>query len=135
MFGQDPRNYGLTVTRFLGDGTGGVSAVVTQEVCVTYPPGGGPPIFDRVAGTEKEWPASLVILALGFVAPETKSLSSQLRVHLDDRGNVKAKYGEFLTSNPGVFAAGDCRRGQSLVVWAINEGRGAAKSCHEFLSK
>lgn len=134
MFGKDPRSYGLTVTKFCGDDQGRVSSVVTQEVCPVPGAVGGSRAFDRIAGTEKEWPASLVILALGFVAPETKSLSSQLRVQLDERGNVKAKYGDFLTSAPGVFAAGDCRRGQSLVVWAINEGRGAAKSCHEYLT-
>jgi len=112
-----------------------VRAVVTQEVRAVHPPRGGPLSFDRIAGTEKEWPANLVILALGFLAPETESLSSQLGVSLDDRGNIEAKYGDFATSKEGVFAAGDCRRGQSLVVWAINEGRGAAKSCHEFLTQ
>jgi glutamate synthase (NADPH/NADH) small chain len=69
---------------------------------------------------------------MGFLGPEDAVLS-QLAVERDPRSNAKAEYGQFATSAPGVFAAGDCRRGQSLVVWAINEGRGAARECDRFL--
>jgi glutamate synthase (NADPH/NADH) small chain len=83
-------------------------------------------------GTEKVFPADLVLLAMGFLGPEEKILAD-LGVERDPRSNAKADHGKFATSIPGVFAAGDCRRGQSLVVWAINEGRGAARECDRFL--
>lgn len=88
--------------------------------------------IEKIPGTEKEWPADLVILAMGFVSPEP-NLSKKLGLNLDARNNILAEYGEFATNVPGVFAAGDCRRGQSLVVWAINEGRGVAGKCHKYL--
>ena len=69
---------------------------------------------------------------MGFTGPET-GLPKDLGLQLDERQNVKAGYGDYATNQPGVFAAGDCRRGQSLVVWAINEGRGAARACDEWL--
>jgi glutamate synthase (NADPH/NADH) small chain len=74
----------------------------------------------------------LILLAMGFIGPE-EAVLAQLGVERDPRSNAKAEYGEFSTNVPGVFAAGDCRRGQSLVVWAINEGRGAARECDRFL--
>lgn len=77
-------------------------------------------------------PAQLVLLAMGFLGPE-QPLAKDLGVECDARSNIKAEHGEFATSVRGVFAAGDCRRGQSLVVWAINEGRGAARECDRFL--
>jgi len=73
-----------------------------------------------------------VLLALGFLGPE-ETLLSQLGVERDERSNAKAEYGRFATNIKGVFAAGDMRRGQSLVVWAINEGRGAARECDRYL--
>ena len=76
--------------------------------------------------------ADLILLAMGFLGPED-SVLSELGVERDLRSNAKAEYGRFSTSVPGVFAAGDCRRGQSLVVWAINEGRGAARECDRYL--
>jgi glutamate synthase (NADPH) small chain len=79
----------------------------------------------EVPGTEKVWKAHLVLLAMGFLGPENPLLD-QLGVERDERSNAKAD-GKFNTNVPGVFAAGDMRRGQSLVVWAINEGRGAAR--------
>ena len=87
---------------------------------------------ERVPGTEKVLPADLVLLAMGFLGPEEPCLT-QLGVERDPRSNAKAEYGNFATNVPGVFAAGECRRGQSLVVWAINEGRGAARECDRFL--
>ncbi len=86
----------------------------------------------EIPGTEKVSPASLVLLAMGFLGPE-QPLLEQLGVERDARSNVKADYGKYATSLPGVFAAGDARRGQSLVVWAFNEGRGAARECDRYL--
>ena len=86
----------------------------------------------EVPGSEAEIPADLVLLALGFLGPE-QSLLTELGVATDPRSNVAAEYDTYTTSVPGVFAAGDCRRGQSLVVWAINEGRGAARECDRYL--
>jgi glutamate synthase (NADPH/NADH) small chain len=73
-----------------------------------------------------------VLLAMGFLGPE-QALLKDLKVEVDARSNAKAEYGKYATSVPGVFAAGDARRGQSLVVWAINEGRGAARECDRYL--
>jgi glutamate synthase (NADPH/NADH) small chain len=83
-------------------------------------------------GTERSHSAQLVLLAMGFTGPEI-SLPQDLGLELDERLNMKAAYGEYATNVPGVFAAGDCRRGQSLVVWAINEGRGVARECDRWL--
>jgi glutamate synthase (NADPH/NADH) small chain len=86
----------------------------------------------EIAGTEKIVPCQVALLAMGFLGPEDQLLE-QLGVHRDERSNVKALHGAYTTSIPGVFAAGDCRRGQSLVVWAFNEGRGAARECDRYL--
>jgi NADPH-dependent glutamate synthase beta subunit-like oxidoreductase len=82
--------------------------------------------------TDKFWPAQLVLLAMGFKGPE-QYVAELLGIECDPRSNYKAIHGRFATTLPKVFAAGDCRRGQSLVVWAINEGRGAARAIDEFL--
>ena len=86
----------------------------------------------EIPGTEKTVPCQLALLAMGFLGPEDLLLQ-QLGVERDERSNVKADYGKYGTSLKGVFAAGDCRRGQSLVVWAFNEGRGAARECDRYL--
>ena len=86
----------------------------------------------RVPGSDKVLKADLVLLAMGFLGPEEIVLT-QLGVERDPRSNAKAEHGQFTTNVRGVFAAGDCRRGQSLVVWAINEGRGAARECDRYL--
>jgi glutamate synthase (NADPH) small chain len=83
-------------------------------------------------GSEKEIPADLVLLAMGFLGPE-QPLLKELGVQTDARSNIVAEHGSFATNVNGVFTAGDCRRGQSLVVWAINEGRGAARECDRYL--
>jgi glutamate synthase (NADPH/NADH) small chain len=85
-----------------------------------------------VPGTEKVVPAQLVLLAMGFLGPEQPLLES-LGVERDPRSNAKAEHEKYTTSVPKVFAAGDCRRGQSLVVWAFNEGRGVAREVDRFL--
>ena len=86
----------------------------------------------EVPGTEQEHPAQLVLLALGFLGPE-QGLLDALEIDRNPNSTVSAEYEQYLTSIPGVFAAGDCRRGQSLVVWAFNEGRGAARECDRYL--
>ena len=85
-----------------------------------------------IEGTEKVWPADLVLLAMGFRGPEDAAID-QLGVERDQRSNAKAEHEKFATSVEGIFAAGDMRRGQSLVVWAINEGRGAAREVDRYL--
>ncbi|MFM7191446.1 MAG: FAD-dependent oxidoreductase, partial [Microcystaceae cyanobacterium] len=131
LFGHDPRAYLRTATHFEGDENGRVKAVHTVEVQWTKNEK-GQFIPQHVPGTEKVLPAELVLLAMGFLGPEEPLLEA-LKLERDQRGNVKADYGRYETSLPGVFAAGDCRRGQSLVVWAFNEGRGAAKACDLYL--
>lgn len=130
-FGADPRVYATTATKFEGDDKGRVSAVHTVQVEWTKNEK-GQFVPKHVAGTEKVIPAQLVLLAMGFLGPEQPLLEA-LGVERDARSNVKADYGKYATSIPGVFAAGDCRRGQSLIVWAFNEGRGAARECDQYL--
>ena len=130
-FGDDPRVYVTTATKFEGDDQGNVKAVHTVQVEWTKNDN-GQFIPKHVPGTEKILPAQLVLLAMGFLGPEQPLLDA-LQVERDARSNIKAEHEKYTTSLPGVFAAGDCRRGQSLVVWAINEGRGAARECDRFL--
>jgi len=130
-FGADPRVYVTTATKFEGDEHGHVKAVHTIEVEWTKNDK-GQFIPKNVPGTEKVLPANLVLLAMGFLGPEQPLLDA-LGVERDARSNVRAEHEKYNTSIPGVFAAGDCRRGQSLVVWAFNEGRGAARECDRFL--
>ncbi len=130
-FGNDPRVYLTTVKRFVGDDAGQLEAIVTVEVkWERNERGQFVPV--EVPGTEKTRPAQIALLAMGFLGPEAPLLQ-ELGVERDPRGNVLAEHGRYSTNLPGVFAAGDCRRGQSLVVWAINEGRGAARECDRFL--
>ncbi|MBF2075897.1 MAG: glutamate synthase subunit beta [Synechococcales cyanobacterium C42_A2020_086] len=130
-FGSDPRIYLTTATQFEGDDNGHVKAVHTVEVQWERNDK-GQFIPTPIPGTEQVRPAQLVLLAMGFLGPEQPLLDA-LGLERDARSNVKAEYGKYATSLPGVFAAGDCRRGQSLVVWAINEGREAARECDRYL--
>ncbi|NJO41821.1 MAG: glutamate synthase small subunit [Cyanobacteria bacterium CRU_2_1] len=130
-FGDDPRVYLTTATQFEGDENGQVKAVHTVEVQWEKNEK-GQFIPKPIAGTAKVLPAQLVLLAMGFLGPEQPLLDA-LGLERDVRSNVKAEYDNYATSIPGVFAAGDCRRGQSLVVWAFNEGRGAARECDRYL--
>ncbi|HEY9698734.1 MAG TPA: glutamate synthase small subunit [Trichocoleus sp.] len=130
-FGADPRTYITTATKFEGDETGQVKAVHTVQVEWARNEK-GQFIPQQVPGTEQVVPAQLVLLAMGFLGPE-QPLVDALKLDRDPRSNIKADYGKYNTSIPGVFAAGDCRRGQSLVVWAFNEGRGAARECDLYL--
>jgi glutamate synthase (NADPH/NADH) small chain len=130
-FGDDPRAYITTATKIEGDANGQVQAVHTVQVLWERNEK-GQFIPKQVPGTEKVIPAQLVLLAMGFLGPEQPLLDA-LGVERDARSNVKANHGQFTTSMSKVFAAGDCRRGQSLVVWAINEGRGVARECDRYL--
>jgi len=130
-FGGDPRVYLTTVKKLKDDGAGNLAAVVTVKIrWEKNDKGQFTPVEEP--GSEQEHPAQLVLLAMGFLGPE-QALLNDLKVEIDARSNVKAEYGKYGTSVPGVFAAGDARRGQSLVVWAINEGRGAARECDRWL--
>ena len=131
IYGEDPRQFAITAKRFVGDENGQVKEVHTVGVEWTRDESGR--FFPKeIAGTERVIPAQLVLLAMGFLGPDESILGS-INVERDERSNVKTGAGKFTTSRPGVFAAGDMRRGQSLVVWAINEGRGAAKECDAYL--
>jgi len=131
LYGNDPRTYCVATKRFVGDEVGNVREVQTIQVEWVEDADGRLRPRD-IPGTERNYPAQLVLLAMGFLGPE-ETLLGALGVARDERNNVKADYGKFATSLPGVFAAGDMRRGQSLVVWAINEGRGAARECDRHL--
>jgi len=128
---NDPREYAIQTVEFLDDGNGNLRGVKTVQLDWSRPAKSGAP-FTPIEGTEKEWPADLVFLALGFRGPE-QTVAQQLGVETDNRSNYQAEYGKYTTNVEGVFAAGDCRRGQSLIVWAINEGREAARECDRFL--
>uniref|UniRef100_A0A7R9UB96 4Fe-4S ferredoxin-type domain-containing protein n=1 Tax=Pinguiococcus pyrenoidosus TaxID=172671 RepID=A0A7R9UB96_9STRA len=126
VFGRDPREYAVMTKEFLRDEEGNLKGLLTQDVQVKDGK------IEAVPDSEREWRADLVLLAMGFVSPE-QYIVEQLKLNTDARSNIAATYGEFSSSLEGVFAAGDCRRGQSLVVWAINEGRGAADKCDQYL--
>ena len=130
--GEDPRNYLIMTKAMVGDENGHVKELHTVEIEWVFPDNGGRPFPKEIEGTEKVWPAQLVLLAMGFLGPE-EIMAEQLGLERDERSNFKAEHGKFATNVEGVFAAGDMRRGQSLVVWAINEGRGAARECDRYL--
>jgi glutamate synthase (NADPH/NADH) small chain len=130
-FGADPRVYLTTARKFIGDDKGWVKEVLTVQVQWERNEK-GQFLPKEVPGTEQARPVQLVLLAMGFLGPE-QPLLEELGVQRDPRTNVKAEFEKYSTNLKGVFAAGDCRRGQSLVVWAFNEGRGAARECDRFL--
>ena len=131
MFGADPRRYLVTAKRFIGDEHGQVNGVETVNV-EWERDDKGRFLPENVPGTERIIPAQLVLLAMGFLGPE-ETMLKPLGIQQDGRSNVKTEHGRFATNVRGIFAAGDCRRGQSLVVWAINEGRAAARECDRYL--
>ena len=130
LFGDDPREYLINTKKFVGDSNGHVQELHT--VRVEWCKDNGRFIPKEIPGSERVFPAQLVLLAMGFLGPENQLLD-QLGVEKDPRSNAKAEHGKFASSVPSIFAAGDMRRGQSLVVWAINEGRGAARECDRYL--
>lgn len=131
VLGEDPRAYAVMTKKFVGDEHGHIKEVHTVNVKLRYDDEGNK-IRDEIPGTEKVWPADLVLLAIGFSGPE-QDLIKELEVETNSNSTVKAEYGNYMTSVDGVFAAGDMRRGQSLIVWAINEGREAARECDRYL--
>jgi glutamate synthase (NADPH/NADH) small chain len=134
-FGNDPRQYKILTKDYIANSRGHVKGVKTVAVDWSKPDGKTP--FSEVPGTEKVWPADLVLLATGFVGPEldvAEMLGVETARPRPGWETFRAEHGRFATNVEGVFAAGDCRRGQSLVVWAINEGRGAARAIDQFLA-
>ena len=117
VLGKDPREYSISGKEFLRDESGKLIGIKTVMVDSA---------FKEIKGTEKTWKADLILLAMGFLGPENY-INQKVDIDLDERSNFKADHNIHKTSHPKVFAAGDCRRGQSLVVWAINEGRAAAR--------
>lgn len=117
VLGKDPREYSISGKEFLRDESGKLIGIKTVMIDSA---------FNEIKGTEKTWKADLILLAMGFLGPENY-INQEAGIDLDERSNFKADHNIHKTSHPKVFAAGDCRRGQSLVVWAINEGRAAAR--------
>jgi glutamate synthase (NADPH/NADH) small chain len=129
--GADPRTYLTTVKKFIGNAEGAVKELVTVQIKWDKNDKGQFVPVEQ-PGTEKTIPADLVLLAMGFVGPE-QGILDELKLERDARTNIKAEHEKYTTNLKGIFAAGDCRRGQSLVVWAINEGRGAAREADRYL--
>lgn len=125
------RVFSISTKEFLGQ-DGRVTHLKTVDLRWTPSPNGGPPKMEEIPGSERTWKADLVLLALGFLGPETNGIVKQLGCELDARGNIKTNE-HYATSVPGVFAAGDARRGQSLIVWAISEGRECARGVDQWL--
>jgi glutamate synthase (NADPH/NADH) small chain len=125
------REWSILTKEFRGDSNGNVESLVTVRIEWTKDDQGRH-IFKEVEGTQEVWPCQLVLLAMGFLGPEKRGPISDLNLEMDPRGNVKTD-GNYMTSLAGVFAAGDLRRGQSLVVWAIHEGREAARAVDKYL--
>jgi glutamate synthase (NADPH/NADH) small chain len=121
------RDWSLATTSFSGDENGNVKQLHAVRV-------GPPPKFEAIAATEFTMDADLVLIAMGFLGPVRNGMIEQLGVQLDNRGNVSTDH-NYMSSVPGVFAAGDMRRGQSLVVWAISEGRKAAACVDQYLKQ
>ena len=126
-FKKDPRVYSISTTEFIGNPKGDLTGLKTIDI--SFEDGKLQPL----SGTERTWKADLVFLSMGFLGPE-HYVSNSLGVELDERSNYKAQKGTYQTSVDRVFAAGDCRSGQSLVVRAINEGREAAREIDFFLT-
>lgn len=131
LFGEDPRAFSVLTKKFVGDENGNVKELHTVNIKRTVDESGRK-IYTEIPGTERVWKADLVLIAVGFEGPENTLIDS-FGLEQDRRSNVKAAYGKYRTNVEKVFAAGDMRRGQSLVVWAINEGREAAREVDKYL--
>ncbi|MSQ93740.1 MAG: glutamate synthase small subunit [Gemmataceae bacterium] len=135
VFGADPRQYLMNTEKFVGDAQGNLKELHTHRI-EWVKDDNGRFVMKKVPGSEQVLPAQLVLLAMGFLGPENQLLE-KLGVEIaklpNGTHNAKAEYERYQTNLPNVFAAGDMRRGQSLVVWAINEGRGAARECDRYL--
>ena len=130
LWGADPRRYLVNTRRLIGNDAGHVKAIETVEIEWVHAPGSRPEIHE-VAGSEQTLDADLILIAMGFLGPQ-QELPSSLGCKLDHRGNIIHDE-DYMTTVPGVFSAGDCSRGQSLVVWAIREGREAARAVDKYL--
>lgn len=126
IFGSDPREYSILTKRFIGNQSGNVAGIETVSVSWKN----GRPV--EIAGSERIWPADVVLLAMGFVGAEKGTFLNDLGIEMTDRNNIRVDEHK-QTSVPGIFAAGDCERGQSLVVWAIADGRKAAEGVNNYL--
>ncbi len=127
------RQWGVATKEFIGDGNGNLKALKIVDLAWKFADQNRPAGFEEKAGTERELPCELALLAMGFVHPQHQGLLQELEIELDDRGNVKASEKMYQTNIAKVFTAGDMRRGQSLVVWAISEGRECARKVDEYL--
>lgn len=130
-FGEDPRAFAVMTKKFVGDEKGQLKEVHTVNVKLKIDESGNR-IREEIPATEKIWKADLVLIAIGFSGPDQKFIE-QMEVETSANSTVNAEYGKYTTNVEGVFAAGDMRRGQSLIVWAINEGREAARECDRYL--
>jgi glutamate synthase (NADPH/NADH) small chain len=128
------RKWAIATKEFVGDGKGNLKALKVVDLEWKYNEEGRAAQFVEVAGTEREMPCELALLAMGFVHPQHEGLINELEVGLDERGNVKATEKNYQTNIAKIFTAGDMRRGQSLVVWAISEGRECARKVDEYLT-
>lgn len=128
------REWAVSTKEFIGDENGNLKALKIVELEWKYNEEGRAAQFVEVPGSEREIPCELALLAMGFVHPQHEGMISELGVDLDERGNVKASEKNYQTSISKIFCAGDMRRGQSLVVWAISEGRECARKADEYLT-
>jgi glutamate synthase (NADPH/NADH) small chain len=131
LTGSDPRSFSIASKKFIGDGSGRLEAILTVDM-EWVADSSGRTVPRELPGTERVWPAQMVMLALGFLGPEKEGLLDQLGVQINERGNVAVDQ-QMMTTTPKVFAAGDMSRGQSLVVWAIADGRQAARGVDKYL--
>ncbi len=127
------RHWAIATKEFIGDDKGNLKGLKLVDLTWSFGEDGRPGRFVEVAGSERTVPCELAFLAMGFLHPQFKGMLEDLSIETDERGNVKATEKAYQTSIPKVFAAGDMRRGQSLVVWAISEGRECARKVDEFL--
>lgn len=130
IHGSDPRSYSIRSTKFLGDQQSQVTGIET--VTVDWKTTNGSRTIADVPNSERQWPTQLVLLAMGFTGPETNGMLAELDLPFNTRGNLEVDSNK-MTRMPGLFAAGDMERGQSLIVWAIADGRKAANSVNQYL--
>jgi len=128
------RKWAIATKEFIGDGNGNLKALKVVDLEWKITEDGKPAKFVEMPDTERDIPCEVALLAMGFVHPQHEGMVNELDVELDERGNVKATEKTYQTNISKIFTAGDMRRGQSLVVWAINEGRECAQSVNSFLT-
>lgn len=128
------RHWAVATKEFIGDGNGNLKALKVVDLEWKASSDGRPASFAEVPGSERDLPCEMALLAMGFLYPQQEGLLNTLDIEKDDRGNIKTSEKNYQTNLPKIFAAGDARRGQSLVVWAISEGRECARKVDEFLN-